>query len=115
MRSRVIAVVACAVLSAGLVGIAPASADDSSTDAASTWEMPDLDGMILQKAVEAVYAASGDPAFPIKPNNPLGQNVYNLTNWEVCDQSPRAGREVTQKTKTVYVAVKRLNAKTCYG
>lgn len=77
--------------------------------------MPDLDGLILEKALDAVHAAAEDPAFPIQINNARGQVVYNYTNWVACDQSPRAGREVTPKTKKVFIAVKRLNAKSCYG
>ncbi|PRC56043.1 hypothetical protein C6A85_40630, partial [Mycobacterium sp. ITM-2017-0098] len=80
---------AASVLVAGAVSFAaPAAAD--------TWEMPDVEGAVLQSAWDAVVAATDGTLVPetSTAEGPPFEQI-NLTNWEVCSQSPSAGDEVS--------------------
>lgn len=88
--ARVVAVTS--LLLATAVGAAsPASADE--------WEMPDVEGDILQSAQDAVLKASDGAVAPetsVASGPPYEQ--INLTYWEVCSQSPEAGEEISGDT-----------------
>lgn len=80
---------AASLLIAGALGAAgPAAAD--------TWEMPDVEGAVLQSAWDAVVAATDGTLVPetSTAEGPPYEQI-NLTNWEVCAQSPSAGEEVS--------------------
>lgn len=80
------------LLFATAVGVAsPAMADE--------WEMPDVEGELLQSATDAVLKASDGAVAPetsVAAGPPYEQ--INLTYWEVCSQSPEAGEEVSGDT-----------------
>lgn len=80
----------------------------------AAWVMPEVNGLVLQQAIKAVSAVTSpveiDFQISDEKNN---QKVLNTTNWAVCAQSPSPGKNISQKTKTVYFFVKRLNEKSC--
>jgi hypothetical protein len=96
-------VAAVVVAMTGLAG--PASAQD-------VWEMPDVRGETLDKAIKDVRGVTGDVELDLRyvPRH-VNQEVTNLTNWAVCGTSPAASREISQKTKRVYFSLRRLNEK----
>ncbi|MDZ4235053.1 MAG: hypothetical protein U1C73_15140 [Dietzia sp.] len=80
----------------------------------TAWVMPDVRNMVLQQAVNAVFDVTGDVELDLRlVDRKNNQQVLNLTNWSVCAQSPRAGSEISQKTKRVVLAVKRFNQRGC--
>jgi hypothetical protein len=67
----------------------------SPAGAAPSWEMPDVEGMILQEAWDEVVSTTEGlvaPETATENGSPLEQ--INLTNWVVCSQSPAAGDEI---------------------
>ncbi|VEG56096.1 Uncharacterised protein [Mycolicibacterium aurum] len=83
---------AACLLVAGAIGAAgPAAADN--------WEMPNVEGEVLQSAWDAVVAATDGALVPetSTAEGPPFEQI-NLTNWEVCAQSPSAGEEVSAGT-----------------
>ncbi|KGI67292.1 hypothetical protein MJO55_07170 [Mycolicibacterium rufum] len=90
------------VASVGLAG--PAAAQDE-------WIMPDVRGEILETAINDVRAVTGDVELDIRLQPNVNQVVYNYSNWAVCATSPRPDREISQKTKRVIFALRRLNEK----
>ena len=92
---------------AGTIGFAgPVSA------APATWQMPNVKNMVLHKAVKAVRDAAGPAELNLNlEDSRNGQAVHNQTNWQVCYQSPSAGKTITQKAEAtyVYLYVKRFN------
>ena len=98
-----------AVLAATIGFGGPASA------APAVWTMPDVKELVLQKAVKAVEDATGGAELDMRLiDTRNGQEVMNQTNWTVCQQNPRAGKAISQKTKRVYLYVKRFNQKSCW-
>ncbi|MGB0971842.1 MAG: hypothetical protein ACPGVG_12910 [Mycobacterium sp.] len=95
---------------AATIGFAgPASA------APAVWVMPDVRGDVLKRAmntVQEVTPAKLDIRLIDRRN---GQDVHNQTNWSVCSQSPGPGRAINQKTKRVYLYVKRFKQKSCWS
>lgn len=101
--SMVIAVLAATV---GLAG--PASA------APAAWVMPDVRNMVLQQAIKEVRETTGGAELDLRTVDlKNGQEVINETNWEVCFQSPAAGKTISQKSKRVNLYVKRFNQQGC--
>ena len=76
---------------AATIGLAsPASAQPS-------WEMPDVEGELLQGAWDSVVSATDGALVPeTAPASGPPYEQINLTYWEVCAQSPEAGDEVSQ-------------------
>ncbi|MFA7513350.1 MAG: hypothetical protein WCZ29_22990 [Mycolicibacterium vanbaalenii] len=91
MKKHAIGIIGAASLFAAVaIGTAnPAAAD--------TWEMPDVEGKVLQSAWDAVVAATDGELVPetATAEGPPFEQI-NLTNWEVCSQSPSAGEEVSE-------------------
>lgn len=89
MKKRVAGTVGAAtLLIAGTVGLAAPAA------AASAWEMPDVEGMILQEAWDEIVSTTDGAVVPetaAADGTPYEQ--INLTNWVVCEQSPSEGDE----------------------
>ncbi|OKH74726.1 hypothetical protein EB72_15565 [Mycobacterium sp. SWH-M1] len=114
-----LATVLMSVSAATVAAAAPAIADEPSAIGAGNpppWVMPDLRGLVLQTAIDEVYAVSG----PVKLNFVFddtkgNRDVINTTYWTVCWQSPKAGKAISQKSKYVGFGVKRLTDKKCYA
>ena len=79
--------------------------------AADKWTMPDVRGEILESAIKDVQSATGEVELDLRFQPNVNQVVYNYTNWAVCATSPSRGREISQKTKRVIFALRRLNEK----
>ena len=88
MKKRATGIGAATLLVAGALGLAgPASA-------ATSWEMPDVEGMILQQAWDEIVSTTEGAVVPetaAADGTPYEQ--INLTNWVVCAQSPSDGSE----------------------
>lgn len=119
MRKQIITAVsvAFAVVAATIGAAAPAvGAPVAPLPEAPTtaWVMPDVRNLVLQQAVNAVREVTGPAELDLRLiDRRNGQDVLNLTNWQVCSQSPGAGREISQKTKRVILYVKRFNQRGC--
>lgn len=110
MRLRILAAFSMTLgIVAATIGFAyPVSA------APEPWVMPNVRGMVLSQALKAVRGAAGGAELNFNVVDlKNGQDVHNETNWQVCSQSPREGRAISQKTKKVSLAVKRFNHKGC--
>jgi hypothetical protein len=85
---------ATALLVGGMIG----SAGHAVADDDSTYAMPDIEGMGLDKAVDGVRALN--PEFRVNLGQVLhfSQKPTVLPNWKVCWQSPTAGEEVDEDT-----------------
>lgn len=114
MRRQVMATGTIAALCvAGVTAVAsPAAADTSD---ASTWDMPDVKGAVLQTAVNEIGSASDSRDLQFVYDDTKGnRDVLNLTNWTVCWQWPKAEATVSPKVQKISLGVKRLNDKNCY-
>ena len=108
MRKQFAATVATTVaVSAGLFGFAtPAAAAQEGNP--GPWEMPDVRGETLQRAIDSVLSVTGDVDLDLDIRNRKdARQVINYTNWEVCAQAPRGGESISQKTKRVILVVRR--------
>ncbi len=112
MRKQIVAGLAMAV-SAGMFGFAaPAAAAQEGNP--GPWEMPDVRGEKLQRAINDVLDVTGDVDLDLRIlNRVTTQEVINYTNWEVCAQSPRGGSNISQKTMRVILAVRRPETRAC--
>lgn len=76
--------------------------------------MPELRTMVLQRAVRTLHAATGNAELDLRfVNRKDVREVINQQNWEVCAQSPGAGRAIPQKTMRVTLYVKRPGSRGC--
>ncbi|MCH9669181.1 MAG: hypothetical protein K0U80_15180 [Actinomycetia bacterium] len=98
------------VLFAGVIGFAgPAAADVS-------WVMPNVKDMILARAMKVVQAAANPVEITFETTDTKGnREQYNMSNWSVCWQSPKAGARVPQKDNYVSLGVKRLTDGNCWS
>lgn len=117
MTKRAIAAIATAVALTGTtLGVAApvAAAQEPSGANEGPWEMPNVRGELLSRAIDSVLDVTGDVDLDLRILNRVDtQEVINYTNWEVCAQSPRAGSEISQKTMRVIFAVRRPNTRAC--
>lgn len=116
MKRAIGAMVTAVAVAAGTLGAAaPAmAAQDPSGANEAPWEMPDVRGELLSRAIDSVLSVTGDVDLDLRVLNRINtQEVINYTNWEVCAQSPRAGSEISQKTMRVIFAVRRPNTRGC--
>ena len=91
-----------------------ASASPAMATGDSSWTMPDLRGLTLQKADEAVLAATGDPdTVVISKSLKVNQEQRNRTNWVVCWTNPEPDTAVSKTPEKVFLFVKRPNEKSC--
>lgn len=113
MRKQLKMALAAVVAAGGMVGVAaPAAAAQEGNP--GPWEMPDVRGEILQRAINSVLDVTGDVDLKLQIRNRLSaQEVINYTNWEVCAQSPRGGEEISPKSKRVVLVVRRPNTSGC--
>ena len=76
--------------------------------------MPEVRGLILQRAVRTVYLATGEADLDFRfVNRKDVREVINQQNWEVCAQSPAPGKAISQKTLRVTLYVKRPGTRGC--
>lgn len=114
MRKQFAATVAATMaVSTGLFGFAaPAAAAQEGNP--GPWEMPDVRGETLQRAIDSVLSVTGDVDLDLLILNRKDvREVINYTNWEVCQQNPRGGQNISQKTKRVAFAVRRPMTRGC--
>ena len=113
MRKQLKVALAAVVAAGGVVTLsAPAAAAQEGN--AGPWEMPDVRGEILQRAINSVLDVTGDVDLDVElRNRKNAQEVINYTNWEVCAQSPRGGQIIPKKTKRVVLLVRRPNTTGC--
>ncbi len=111
MRLRMVAAFSMTLgILAATIGFAgPVSA------APGKWVMPDVKNAVLQRAIKDVQEVTGSAKIDLRLLDLRnGQDVHNKTNWVVCAQNPRPGQTISQKTKRVYLYVKRFNQRSCW-
>ncbi|WP_374157623.1 hypothetical protein ACEWX3_21370 [Mycobacterium sp. G7A2] len=113
MRTQFKVALAAVMAVGGMVTVAaPAAAAQEGNP--GPWEMPDVRGEILQRAIDSVLDVTGDVDLDLEIRNRLSaQEVINYTNWEVCAQAPRGGENISQKAKRVILLVRRPNTSGC--
>ncbi|WP_197378214.1 PASTA domain-containing protein [Mycolicibacterium mengxianglii] len=106
MQKPAVVVVSAAslLLPLGIALAGPAVAEPApttTTKPAPTYVMPSVTGGTLANADDAVTALSPTTAFQVTPSVKGGEPVQVLSpgSWEVCRQSPAAGRKINAKTK----------------
>ena len=111
MQKQIVATVstmAVLVATVGFAGPVAAAVDDVAQEPnPAPWLMPNVRGMLLDHAIDAVFSVTGPAELDLVTVAAGNQNVFNLTNWDVCRQSPSAGREISQKTMRVILQVSR--------
>lgn len=92
-----------------------AAKEAPTTTTESVWEIPDLRGLNPERAIDAVLATTRtvDELDIRIVNRKNSQKATNLTNWEVCAQSPQPGREISKATKRITLYVRRPNSSGC--
>ncbi|UXA19277.1 hypothetical protein [Mycobacterium sp. SMC-4] len=99
----------------GFGGAAGVAAPAAAQNPAPVWVMPDVRGMLLQRAVNAVSSIAAPEELTFRYVDTKGvREVKNLTNWTVCATSPSRGSRINPETKRVIMAVKRAADTTCY-
>lgn len=87
------------------------SSDDSSSEqsavgggggggSAESWTMPDLTGKDLQTAQDSIQSLTNDAIFFSDSHDVSGQDRMQVLDrgWQVCDQDPGPGTEITADT-----------------
>lgn len=77
------------------------------------WVMPDLKDEILFRAEADVEDVVEQMPLTFKTQAPNHAPVYNLEDWVVCGESPKAGTALTKKTKSVTLLLERPGAEHC--
>ena len=97
MRKQLKIALAAVMAAGGMLTVAaPAAAAQEGNP--GPWEMPDVRGEILQRAVDSVLDVTGHVDLDLEVRNRLSaQEVINYTNWEVCAQAPRGGQNNNSK------------------
>jgi len=102
--SMALAILAATIGFAGPVSAAPVE-----------WVMPNVTNMVLRPAIKAIREVTAPAELKIRlQDRRNNQEPHNEANWKVCYQSPSAGKEISQKTKTVTLVVMRFNQKSCW-
>ena len=84
--------------------------------APTEWVMPDVKGMVLKRAIQAVSQVAEPTELKFKlVDNRNVQEISNYANWSVCYTWPPAGKPISQKTKAVSLYVMRFNQKSCWS
>ena len=113
------AVTACAVLAGSVAAAGPAAAhaDDAQIqykEPNAMWVMPNLKDEVLFRAESDVEAVVEQMPLKFKTVAPNHEAVYNLEDWVVCGESPKAGTALSrEKTKSVTLLVERPGAQHC--
>ncbi|WP_460355158.1 hypothetical protein [Mycobacterium sp. ZZG] len=109
----------CAVAAGAVAGAGPASAhaDDAQIqykEPNAAWVMPDLKDEVLYRAEQDVEGVVDNMPLMFKTLAPNHEAVYNLEDWVVCGESPKAGSALSkEKTKSVTLLVERPGGKAC--
>ena len=113
MRKQLKTALAAAMAAGGMLTVAaPAAAAQEGNP--GPWEMPDVRGEILDRAIDSVLSVTGDVDLDLEIRNRKDvREVINYTNWEVCAQAPRGGQNISQKAKRVILVVRRPNTSGC--
>ena len=78
--------------------------------------MPNVKDMILSQAMDEIQAAAGPAEIEFETSDTKGRRKqYNMSNWSVCWQYPKAGVEVPQKNNWASLGVKRLTDNNCWS
>lgn len=118
-RTIAIATAAGAVFAGGLASAGPAAAhaDDGLIqykEPNAMWVMPDLKDEVLFRAEQDVETVVDQMPVTFKTKAVNHEAVYNLEEWVVCGESPKAGSALSaQKTKSVTLLVERPGAEHC--
>ena len=105
MMKRVCAVTATVVTLMSTT-IIEAHANES---ADPSWTMPNLRGMTLQQATDAVIELTGNKKqkFRAQDIRDWNRDVLTPTLWDVCWHSPRADAPITKKQRVVFGVIRR--------
>ncbi|WP_199253965.1 hypothetical protein [Mycolicibacterium mengxianglii] len=81
-------------------------------DAATAFAMPSTKGMNLQEAEDAVAAAASGTPMDMHSHNITGmaQKQLSLTDWLVCQQTPKAGTKINSATDIDFGVVREFDA-----
>lgn len=119
MKKMILIATAAGVAAGGAIaaaGPAGAHADDGLIqykEPNAMWVMPDLKDEILFRAEADVETVVEEMPLTFKTVAPNHAPVYNLEDWVVCGESPKAGAALTQKTKSVTLLLERPGAEHC--
>ncbi|KRD14201.1 hypothetical protein ASE48_04060 [Mycobacterium sp. Root265] len=100
------------VIAAGVVGVAIAMSPPASAE--PSWTMPNLIGMDLQGAQDAIQSVSGGQVWLSTSTDLTGQDRAQLSdrNWQVCSSTPAPGGTFTVST-TIDFGVVRIDSEEC--
>lgn len=118
MKKMWLATAACGVVAGSLAGAGPAwaHADDGLIqykEPNAAWVMPDVKDEVLFQAEADIEGVVDNMPLTFKTQAPNHEAVYNLENWVVCGESPKAGSALSQKTKSVTLLLERPGAEHC--
>ncbi|KWX57712.1 hypothetical protein [Mycobacterium sp. NAZ190054] len=98
-------------------GPAAAHADDAQIqykEPNEMWVMPDVKDEVLFRAEQDVEGVVDNMPLTFKTLAPNHEAVYNLEDWVVCGESPKAGSALSrEKTTSVTLLVERPGGKAC--
>lgn len=105
-RTRSFAIGAATLLLPAVIGFA------APAQAATGFVMPNIGGMNLQEAEDAVTAASNGIPLKMRSHNIKGikQKQLSLADWLVCNQVPAAGEKITTATSVNFGVVREFDA-----
>lgn len=100
------------VMAAALVGVGIAMSPPASAD--PSWTMPNLIGMDLQGAQDAIQSLSGGQVWFSNSTDLTGQDRAQMSdrNWQVCSSTPAPGGAFTVSTKIDFGVV-RVDSEEC--
>lgn len=100
------------VIATALVGVAIAMSPPASAE--PSWTMPNLIGMDLQGAQDAIQSVSGGQVWLSTSTDLTGQDRAQLSdrNWQVCSSTPAPGSAFTVSTKIDFGVV-RIGSEDC--
>lgn len=101
-----------ALIAGALVGVAIAVSPLASAE--PSWAMPNVIGMDLQGAQDAIQSVSGGQVWFSSSTDLTGQDRAQLSdrNWQVCSSTPAPGATFTVSTKIDFGVV-RIDSEEC--
>ena len=75
---------------------------------AQSWTMPDLTGKDLQTAQDSIQSLTNDAIFFTDSHDATGQGRHQILDrdWQVCDQDPAPGTQITSDTNIDFGVVR---------
>lgn len=118
VKKMLVATAVSAVVAGSLATAGPAwaHADDGLIqykEPNAAWVMPDLKDEMLFQAEADVESVVENMPLTFQTQAPNHEAVYNLENWMVCGESPKAGSALSQKTKSVTLLLERPGGEAC--